>query len=129
MPTGLLPITSRGPVTGNAATGISYRDVVDVIARSGVTLTPLIAADGFGPMRGAIAKATRGDLAPSGLRRISLGMSPYAQRVAERLTVGAGEWTPGGPEGWPDYNLARIPDLIRRDLTFDEAREFNSRMG
>ena len=42
-----------------SARGASYRDVIDVIARSGVTLTPMIAADGFGPTRGAIAKATR----------------------------------------------------------------------
>jgi hypothetical protein len=37
----------------------SYRDVTDVIARSGLTLTPMISAAGLGPERGFALKAAR----------------------------------------------------------------------
>jgi spore germination cell wall hydrolase CwlJ-like protein len=71
-------------------------------------------------------KTAQGDLSPRGLRRISAGMSPYAQGVSERLASGGAEWTPKGPPGWPAYDLARLPTLLQHDLTFDEARDFNS---
>jgi len=70
-------------------------------------------------------KTAQGQLSPRGLRRISAGMSPYAQNISERLTSGGAEWTPKGPPGWPAYDLARLPTLLRHDLTFDEARDFN----
>ena len=73
-----------------------------------------------------LAREIGGDLTPRGLRLITLTMSPYAEVVSERLTIHGPEWTPGGPMGWPDYNLARIPNLLRSNLTFDEAREFNN---
>ena len=70
-------------------------------------------------------KAAHGDLSLKGLRRISTSMSPYAQGMAQRLTSSGPEWMPKGPEGWPSYDLARLPTLLQRDLTFEEAREFN----
>ena len=70
-------------------------------------------------------KTAHGDLSLKGLQRISTRMSPYAQAVAQRLTSSGPEWTPKGPEGWPSYDLNRLPTLLQRDLSFDEAREFN----
>jgi len=38
---------------------VSYRDVIDVIAKSGMTLTPMIGAMSLGPIRGFVAKVAR----------------------------------------------------------------------
>jgi cytosine/adenosine deaminase-related metal-dependent hydrolase len=87
---------SRGePSTRASARGASYRDVIDVIARSGVTLTPMIAADGcplqsttsvscVGPMRGGIAKAVRD---ASWIADQRLGLLPAAPVSAFREQV------------------------------------------
>jgi hypothetical protein len=100
----------------------------------GVTaLCLIVLPDSIGPAQREAAdpiarmiKTARGELTPRGLRRISVGMSPYAQGIAERLTSGGSEWTPKGPTGWPAYDLANPPTLLQHDLTFDEARDFNS---
>ncbi len=58
------------------------------------------------------------------LTRISTGLSSYAAFNADRLGRGGQGWTPGGIEGWGVYNLDP-PSLVRRQLTFEEARAFN----
>jgi len=104
MPIESLRDVSRGRLsTRVSARGISYRDVIDVIARSGVTLTPMIAADGLGPMRGAVAKATRD---PSWMSDPRLGLLPAAQVRAFREQAEVLRTRP--PE------MTRVEDLVAR---------------
>jgi spore germination cell wall hydrolase CwlJ-like protein len=98
-----------------------------------LALCLIVLADSVGPAQRQAADpiarmihTAQGDLSPRGLRRVSAGMSPYAQGISERLTTAGAEWTPRGPVGWPAYDLTRLPTLLQHDLTFDEAREFNS---
>ncbi|MEI7931956.1 MAG: cell wall hydrolase [Alphaproteobacteria bacterium] len=58
------------------------------------------------------------------LTQISTGLSSYAVFNADRLERGGQGWTPGGIEGWGVYNLDP-PSLVRRQLSYDEARAFN----
>jgi spore germination cell wall hydrolase CwlJ-like protein len=111
-----------------------HRDELSKRLVIGLTaLAVIVMADSAGPAQreaadpmGRMIQTAHGDLSLKGLQRVSVSMSPYAQGMAERLTSLGPEWTPKGPEGWPSYNLNRLPTLLQRDLTFDEAREFNS---
>jgi hypothetical protein len=107
-------------------------DLIKGVMLGAVALCLLVLSDSIGPTQRDAAdpiarmiKASQGELSPRGLHRVIAGMSPYAQAVSERLSTGGAEWTPKGPPGWPDYNLAKLPTLLQHELTFDEAREFN----
>ena len=73
-------------------------------------------------------RLTRADLVGRGtaleLTHISTGLSNYASFNDDRLGRGQQGWTPEGLVGWGVYNLDP-PQLVRRQLTFDEARAFN----
>lgn len=72
-----------------------------------------------------IAAAARGDYSPAAFERLA-GTMPASTRVwAARHEAGVAAWQPPRPEGWPVYNIQTPPGLLRRDLSFDEAREFN----
>ena len=120
----------RGDARAHWGAGLTKAAVIVVAA-----LCLIVLPDSIGPAQREAAdpiarmiKTAQGELTPRGLRRISTGMSPYAQRISERLSSGGAEWTPKGPTGWPAYNLATPPTLLQHDLTFDEARDFNSYM-
>jgi spore germination cell wall hydrolase CwlJ-like protein len=134
---GLSPIQTaklrRGWNRACAYVWTNRRDLVKGVVIGFTALCLILLADSIGPAQRQAAdpiarmiNTAQGDLSPRGLRRVSAGMSPYAQGIAERLATGEAEWSPKGPPGWPDYNLAKLPTLLKHDLTFDEAREFNN---
>jgi len=72
-----------------------------------------------------IAAATKGDLSSSGLAAYRRTLRPNVLTISDPYLAGVPGWTPGGPIGWPIYNIEKTPTLVARNPTFDEARELN----
>lgn len=73
-----------------------------------------------------IAAITHGRLTPAAYRALAQGMYPHELQLAANNLPGQRAWHPGGPMGWPVYDIESPPSLIWRDLSFDEARDLNS---
>lgn len=73
-----------------------------------------------------IAKLTGGRYSPKGLAALTARMTPYAARLAALNIPGAGEWTPRRTSGWSVYDIENPPELIRSELSFEDARLFNA---
>lgn len=73
-----------------------------------------------------IARVTGGDFSPRALAVLAARMGPASAELARRHVPGVGEWTPGGPLGWPAYDMESLPSLGLGEITFEQARELNA---
>jgi spore germination cell wall hydrolase CwlJ-like protein len=58
------------------------------------------------------------------LHRAAFGLSDYAYSTAQRASLGLQGWHPRGIPGYELYDTT-MPNLLRRNLSFEEARQFN----
>lgn len=70
-----------------------------------------------------VALIARGDWSEAVLARLAEGQSPGSAAIAKRALRPA--WIPGGPPGWPRYDIGRLPSLGFHDLSWDQARRIN----